>query len=301
MAIPVISEVIGFIQGFFQILPKSLKYLLFLVFIIAALAVLPFIFHMMGVHCDSNKVVQKTSFFDFGGNFDLALMSDEDYYNSSNYIPATQFTIISGDLRLSCAPLIRFDHSSIFGDFYVTCDNNDTLYNNTDCFYALRIHRWKELFFPSTPKCFVCDNIVDVTFYSLSPFDEDAVNGKYCFSDAYPNNASGCGDVENCEMPLGYKFNQATGKFICYDNSICGTNATEITYSIDVKLKSMGAEALYSESDDEGYSNALRFQCDNNLNPQLALYRIPLFDYKIWLGLMVLGALFFFLNKIKRH
>lgn len=283
-------------------MPKSVKYLFFLFFLIITVALVPFVVHMMGIHCNSGKQVQTTSILDFSDNYEISQMSRDDIYNATNYNAKQGFTFMGGDLKLKCAPLVKLDHTStLFGDFYALCDRNDTISENSNCDYALRVVRFNGIF-SKKPKCYVCDDLRDVTFYSLSPFDNDAINGKYCFSEAFPNNSTDCGKTDDCEMPYGYMFDNTTGNFKCFDDTLCGGNASKTIYSVDIKLKSMGAKDYYPPAQNENdYQNAISIICDNNLKPQISLYRIPVLDYKFWILLMVIGAMFFFYVKYLRQ
>lgn len=296
MAIPIIDEILQFISNMFQVMPKSVKYILYLVFLFGLLSLIPFMLHMMGIHCDSQKNIRQTSPVDVYGNYEISKLSKKDLYNVSNFKPVVdaQF-LVFGSTEL-CSHLIKFDHSGFWGDFYSLCDKNDTLANNTGCSYALRIGNKKGLF-SSEPACYTCQDQRNVAFISTNSL----LNDDYCFSNAYPNNESGCPDLELCDIPYGYYFNNQTGNFICNDNNICGANKTVSIYDIDIELNKMGATRLYGNNQNEDdYNNVVKFKCyGKSLAPQLTIIGVPIFDYKLWLLITILGAMFFFYVKYR--
>jgi hypothetical protein len=269
-----------------------------MIFLVATVAFIPFVIHMMGIHCDSEKQVMKTSIFSFGDNYEVSTLTDADLYNTSNFKPVVSVDSFLGSLNTeSCSKLVKFDHDSIFGSWYDYCGKNDTSINNSECHYALRISHFAG-FFSSKPACVQCADIRDVTFIDTTTFN----NGKYCFSDAISNNNSNCPKLDLCDIPYGYKFSNTTGNFVCVDNEICGGGSSTLIYDVDIKLKSMGATRYYATVEsDSSYKSAMKFKCDGNLNPQPTLFQIPFLDYKLWVLLMVIGAMFFFYVKYLRQ
>lgn len=296
MAIPILSEILSFFQNLIQVMPKSVKYIIYLVFLFMFLSLIPFMLHMFGVHCDSQKNIRQTDAFSFYDNFQVSILSKDDLYNISNYKPVISANLFFIGNTESCSNLIKLDHSSFWGDFYEICDRNDTIINNSACSYVLRIGNKKGIF-GSEPDCFQCSDYKTVTFLSTSTM----LNDKYCFSNAYPINKTGCPKIELCDVPTGYYFNNQTGNFVCLDNSICGGNNTKMVYEIDVKLKELGAKRMYGNSDNQNdYKSVIRFKCyGNSLSPQLTVIGVPIFDYQIWLLLTILGAMFYFYVKYK--
>jgi len=287
VAIPIISEIIGFIQGFFQVLPKSLRYIFFLFILIGFAAFIPLFLHIIGIHCDGTKNVMRTSEFDFGNNLKIAFAGDE-LYNSSNYVP--EYTVGFLNLPESCVrKLINLNGTTD----YKLCSSGQS-----GCFYALRATR--AFVWSSSPKCVKCVNFSYLTIVDIVNLVPTSDSTYYCIGDAYTLNKTSCTDT--CDIPIGYMFDGTTGTFKCIETSICGGNNATVTYSVDALLEQANAKRLYSSvANDKDYKSAIKIKCDGNLTPQLTVFGIPIFDYKLWLALIVLGALFFFLNKIKRH
>jgi hypothetical protein len=258
--------------------------------LIGVLAFVPFFMHMMGYHCDSNKNVMKTSILSFADNFEISLISANDLYNISEYT-AKRSTDYS-----DCAVLLKFSyHSTFFGnDYYDVCDENDIITDNPNCTFALKILNKGTLLNANRPRCMICADKRGVNFVG----GINTNNGDYCFSEAYSNNKTFCPDLDFCDVPTGYKFSNTTGKFLCIDDSLCGGDLSDIIYDVDVKLKNIGAKRLYGNTlSDKDYKAVVKLKCDSDLNPQVAFYGIPIFDYKIWLFIFVLGFLIFFYSK----
>ena len=290
MAIPIISDIIQFFQSIMQILPKSVKYLLALAMVLGFLFVIPFFTHLLGYHCDSQRNVMKTSIFDIGTNYDLSQLGADDLYNTSNYRPIVTFTIN----KETCTKLIRFNHSSFAGDFYQYCLSDDV--NDTNCHWALQINNFKG-WFSTEPKCIQCTDQRNIVLQSTSREND----GQYCFSDAYPLNKTDCPKIDLCDIPYGFKFSNDTGNFYCNDYSICGANKTKEIYDVDMLLRSAGAKKVYAPSDSLKYDKAIRIKCDKDLQPQIAVWGIEIFNPIVWVMLYAVAAMFFFLNKIKNH
>jgi hypothetical protein len=245
---------------------------------------------MIGLHCNSEKVMMKTSFFSFSDNYEISTFTSEDLYNTSNFKPIVSAVINNED----CSFAVNLT-SYTGNDIYDPCFS----YNADDCVYILKILNFKG-WFGKTPYCSICDDQRQVYFNALNPFSNNKyiyANGQYCFSVAYANGADNCPRLEQCDIPTGYKFNNLTGNFECFLTSLCGGNSTEIMFDVDMKLNSMGAKPLYSNIDSKDYKNAVGFRCDSNLNPQISVFRIPIFDYRLWLFIYLLGFLIFFYSR----
>lgn len=291
MAIPVISETLSFLQSIIQAMPKSLRYIFFLAFVIGAFALLPFLFHMIGFHCNSDRNIVKTSTFSFIGNAEIALQDPRELFNASSFTPY-ELTGIT-----ECTYYVRY----ISEGLYEVCTDTD---NFTGCVYGLL---YSPKLLGDDPVCinstnFSCVSIVRPSFGSTS-------GNCLSFSDAYRKNDdeiywwqryATCNS--DCTPPPNYAYNATTNTFNCIDLDVCGTANTTIKYKIDVLLEKHDAERFYSQSgSDKDYKNAVKFACDSSFNPQITIFGLPIFDYKIWIALIVLGAMFFWLSHVGRH
>lgn len=107
--------------------------------------------------------------------------------------------------------------------------------------------------------------------------------------------------VGSCSIPKGYVWNATTGTLLCEDDDICGDNATDAYTDLNLKIDEAGGELLYqgNEEDEHSYMRVVGISCDDDYDPQIAFFSIPIFDFRIWVLLYVLAAMFLFLHKIK--
>jgi hypothetical protein len=259
--------------------------------IILFVAVIPFFLHMMGFHCDSQKQVQTTSILNFYDNLRIATADTGEIYNSSKFTPAKVEGIED------CVLYIR----PVSGNLYYTCTDG----NFSGCVYVLLTT--KELF-ADVPVCVNTSNFTNIRIDN--PTGTRMVqDGFFVFGDAYRRPDSEiswfrqtftCND--ECTPPTNYFWNHLDGTYECANPNICGLNNTRVTYTLDQMLKNAGAERLYYETDtDKDYKAAVKISCNGDFQPNITIFRIPIFDYKLWILFFTIGILFFFLNKIKQH
>lgn len=158
-------------------------------------------------------------------------------------------------------------------------------------------------------QCVRCEG--DVNYSIVHGILGMSENEWLCFGDAYrlDEDEMGwfqkmvCNPDSRCMPPLHFYYEYDTGTFDCIDLEYCSQNNSNYTTTavIDEELKSAGAELRYKGETDKSYKKAILFKCSKDLKPQITLFGIPIFDYKIWLFLMIIGGMFIFLNKIKKH
>jgi hypothetical protein len=252
---------------------------------------IPLFLHMVGFHCDSKGNVMSTSVINLVDNIQLARIDPREQFNSSKYTPY-KFAGVS-----DCTISIRY----VDDNLYHTCSDG----NATGCIYALL----------TTQKAFsdeaVCLNATNCSYITLgNPTGTRSESNFYCFTDAYRkdlqdinwfNRYFSC-TLSDCVPPEHYYWESSDGTFTCANLALCGANATKITYTIDNELKDRGAVDYYGDKEDElSYENTVRIKCTERGQPKIFIFKIDIFDYKIWLLLFVLGMLFYFLSHIKNH
>lgn len=289
MGIPVIQEIFDGIRWgidfFLNKAPKPLLYIIFLALILLFGSMIPFMLHIFGVHCDSNAEVLKTSPLMITKNFKIAIIDADELYNSSSYVPDEP------NFATSCRKPSCFVDGEYYWESESECDNQTIIYP----FLTTRL---------LSSRCSICQGGVNSTL--IRGTGGNSQSFYLCFGDAYPIPKEDMNwyqswtcDEDRCSPPVNYYYEYDTGTYDCSNLDVCGLNATETTYQIDEELASAGAELMYPFENRKDYRTFMYFKCDKQLKPQLTLYGIPLFDYKIWLILTVIGILLYILFKIK--
>lgn len=284
-----ILDGIKFVINFFlDKAPKPLLLLFFLLLLLLFGSVISMTMHLSGIHCKTDKKVVKVPLIDVATNvqilFNVMKTRITGQTESIKTVHPYQSYLREGD----CAFILK----NVGGD-YQYCD----IINESGCsFYYI------------TPECFNCTS-VDTGWIR----NEDAwygwnYLGDLCYGDAYRSAEEWSFlkthfDCESlCSIPEHYKFNSQTGYYECIDLDYCGDNATiQPDYLIDNILNDAGYENLYqdSRSDEKSYERLITITCDDNLNPDLTFFGIPLFDYRIWLLIYVLAVMFWFFHVIR--
>lgn len=298
----VISEIQSAIQWviteFLAKLPRPLQFLIFLFFVLILGFLISLFLHLVGVHCTSDNVPVRMSITDIGGNYNI-LTAKKDVLQGDNLSICDVHPEKCGGNIITSATKLGWDcfyfARPLPDGNYEGC--NDTLYSS-DCRYFYR-----------EGNCFNCT----VGNICLDPdgctsllgvsFDRQRVN--VCLSDAraLPTLSLSCrlNGVGSCSIPYGYVWNFTTGAFDCEDTDLCGFNSTEAYAQVDQLLKEADAKNIYEDEEEYSYTRLISITCDDDLDPQLAFFGIPLFDYRIWVLLMVLTVMFWFLTVVKRN
>ena len=286
-----IREVLQWLlDQFMDKVPRPVKIIIFLLFILLLGSLISLFLQMIGIHCSSQNIPQAIDPFKVATNFNI-IFASKDIIKGDNISvcdihpekcgsnPATSPTKLGWDCFYFAKPLANGN--------YQPC--NDTNYSSS-CRYFYREGR-----------CFNCTEAE----ICLDPNGGFWCNRRnVCFGDARPledglSLACKWRGVGSCDIPKGYVWNSTVGAFFCEDDTICGDNATDAATQVDFLLKRAGAVDLYDDKNTNSYKHIVGITCDSNLNPQLAFFGIPLFNFKIWVLLMVVVVMFLFLSKIR--
>lgn len=127
---------------------------------------------------------------------------------------------------------------------------------------------------------------------------------KVCEGDVYPYPDKGwfktwiCESQGlGCDVPENFFFNQSSGYLQLTDPNL--ENVTTASDMWNDKLVNNGGRELYlsTDTDTKAYDKAFRLTCED-LSPTLKFYGIPMFDFRIWLFLIVIGVFIAVLLKI---
>jgi len=301
MGIPILSDILDGVKWLidfaFNKAPRPVQIGMFLVILLLFGSIIPFMFHLFGVHCNHDADVVKTNTLSFITNLKIAFIEKEEGYNSEEFQPDTIALLpydIGGE---SCVKPICHDTD----EFWFWQSSSDC--NNQTIIHPFLTKHW------DWQKCVVCNGSEN---YSIVQSATTIITDRewLCFGNAYRIDDDDmsflqkalCDPQSRCIPPRNYYYNYNTGKYTCLEPDICGANVSigNQSYLIDEELKDAGGERLYKD-DIKSYDKAFFFKCDKNLNPQLTFFGVPFLDYKLWLFLVVIAVMFIFLNKIKRH
>lgn len=300
MGIPVVSEIFdGFrwiVSEFFSKIPRPLQLIIFLLFLVLFGFVLSFSLHLFGIHCNSAKEPMKVDFREISTNLRIIGYTADPFLTGDNLSLVDAHPDLEGETD-QCFRYAKKIDETLGGETWESCINSS---NTTGCSF---------LWLPRA-ECFNCSTVRSICL------DPDLGGGigaflcnhqDRCTGDVYGNidlegfNFRCFGDPGDCSIPSGYTWNSSTGRLNCVNQDICGVNGTRQITKLDDKLKSVNAELLYNPNIDQGsYHRFVSVGCTNALNPELKLFGlIPLFNYQIWLIVMVIAALFMFMYKLR--
>lgn len=292
MGIPIISEIwdgIRWIIDFFvSKVPAPIKFLIFLLFLLIFGSLISLFLHLSGVHCNSDKDVVKVSITDIGTNIAIMFEDSKRIFTESNL----SICDVHPD-RCGSEHDCYFFARELDNGLFVECNITNS---SSDCGYYLKdgqCHNCteQEICFQESMNWIFCGDWHSVCVDNAYPSD---------YSTAY-DTFMGCGSA--CFVPEHYIWNFTSGQYECKDLDYCGVGATkEQTSIIDEKLLRAGAELIYPSGEaGRDYKGVVYLKCNADFNPRLTFFGIDLFDYKIWLFLVIIYILVILLFKLNRQ
>jgi len=287
MTIPIIGEIWDGIRWIIDTImdkvPAPIKFFFFLFFILIFGTLISSFIHLTGIHCNSDSVVMKMSPLSFIENSYMIFIDINQLNNKTAYIPDTlsPFDTCVWDL-------CNVDNKNYLG-------SSDTCINETKTYY---LQSTLDMFM-----CVVCEKeaIYVENYDRLSNVCIGNVT-KIPYLEMGWWQKSYCDEIGNCMPPPSFEFDSTTGLFTCSDESICGDNISgfEPVYEIDERLDMYGAVPFYPNNiADIDYRRAVSIDCDKEARPVLKFFKIELFNYKIWLLIMILYILIVVMFKLK--
>ena len=269
--------------------PKPLLLLLFLLFLIAFSSIFSFLLNTTGNFCDTAGNEYRTGTFSLITNFQLITsMPSNEELNSEQLSTKEEWT--ESTLQ-ECSSL------------YWGKKNNWTYVSSGTEYNLPRGYYFQD------DGCIICNDSVT----ALSP-EGTLFKTNICLDRIiYPKERDDMSFIEKifcgkflgrCDIPEGYYYDNSINKFIC-DDPLC-KNEDNTTNSLgeiwNLKLREEGATINPpSEYGDRDYRNAINVECDpNDVKPNLRFFGVEVFDYKLWVMLMILSSLIWLVFKIKK-
>lgn len=285
----ILDEIRWLIDSFLDKTPRPIQILIFLLMLVGLVSLIPFFLHLIGFHCNTDAEVIKTTPLSFITNLRIAYIGADDYINTSSYIPQPSSIVVS------CRKPVCYVNGSYYYESTSYCDGQTII-------YPLLTTRatWSQ--------CSICDGEVNYTgIRSIGGFVSESFY--LCHGDAYHINQSDrnwyqswvCDEGEDCTVPKYYKYEYDTGTFDCIYLEICGLNNTQIISEMDSLLDQAEGELFYPDISEKDYRKAVSIKCDRKFEPQITFFGLPIFDYKVWLLLIVIYVMFMFLSNIVKH
>lgn len=280
-----LDDIRGLINDFFDKTPRIVQLLMGLLLVAIVGILITFSLQLFGFHCNSDKVVMKISTINFPANLGMIFLdkTDEPLPNSLTQCEAetlvSKFMITcSQESTDICIKHIR----QVDGDLWESCNMTNP---PIDCIYGLRSIRAT----CNTTSIYL-DSRSWTNRFTLCLNDANQVNLSW-WETGYPD----------CAFPTHYYFSSTTGKYECLDMDYCGTNATAKPKTIlDDKLASYGAVPYYQSTNENDINSAVLLTCNNDYTAQVTVYGIPIFDYQIWILMMVIVGLAKLLINLKQ-
>lgn len=309
MGVPILDEIVSsfrwLIDFFMSKTPAPIKFVVFLLFLIVFSAFFSVILHFVGIHCDSEGNVQKTPMTSLFTNYNIMTAGNEEF-NSSAYFPEEKqaginLDVIGTTTKADCLYEVCMAENKTIED------KEFLFYPNPDCvtepFYLF--DRGGGDFFGANVGCSACDDYISsATIGVRNIWDSNTYNDynfNFCYGDAYKIEDYNwwqdlhCRDWWSCNIPENYYWENETGLFTCLNDDVCGENVTENTEritNVDFALLQAGATPFYEgQVSDRSYKKFVGVTCDTDYNPHLTIAGIKIFDYKIWLMIMVIYVL----------
>jgi len=269
------------LRSFFEILPKPIKFLLYLLLLLLIGAFLQASLQVFGIYCDSanNPVHLGLNVFS-----NIGLMDE---------VPPPELigkeVIDTANLQRGVAECtICFEA----GEVTIIHEEFTELTTTRTCFYK-------------DAGCVTCAETIDLdpTGFTLTGNLKN-----YCLGDAFRKEQEDksllskwlCGAeyFGRCEPPEHYYYDSAVDLYVCADETCAGITAGQIW---DEKLINKGATYLYPEGTTTGtsYTKFIGVTCQD-IKPVVGIYGIPIFDYKLWIFLMLIFLLFFIFKHVKQ-
>jgi hypothetical protein len=281
-SIPIISDIIEgvkwLITFFTEKVPKPITVLIFLLFVFVISLLMGIMLHVVGIHCNTDNEPMKTDTMAFYQNINV-------YYASQDTLNAQTYTFEQLFENKDKSDIVFYGKLNTTNGFYEDCGEN----YSTGCSYYL-LHG----------ACYNCtygDVCVSKTLWFCGEYVQICKTDAYAWAGGAGEalSAAGCSSHLYARIPAHYLWNITSGRYECFEPAFCGPNPTKAANSqLDDLLESMSATLYYENTSDRDVTRMVGITC-SNAQPQLAFFKIPLFDYRIWVIIILIYVMFMFL------
>jgi hypothetical protein len=269
------------ISTIFHTLPKPILFIIFLAILLLIGQLLTYIFNFAGIYCNSADVPVSVGFNLLTTTELIGVVPDATEINTDD-VPLTKIIGVSGEKGTSCSVYLTSG--------YYTLENGTTT-NFTN--------QW---FYDGT----YCTNCIVAKIYNSSGnnkiiYPNVVLEDGLCLGNVYrmPDNEKGwwkkwgCNSdgTSSCEPPIHYRYDYITNTYVCEDFNGC--SQITVGQKWDDTLKSKGAQVLYGDLNETikpEYTGMIGIKCVD-MRPRLSIWHIDIFDYRLWIVLMLIMIL----------
>lgn len=294
----IFSGIGDIIKTAFDLIPRPVKFLMFLLLLLIIGQVIQYSLHLFGIFCNSANQPVQTHDGLFANMGLLGKIPDSRNFNlSGQNTEEIAYTTIAQEVT-KCSRNIR----------YATIESPNGSTRN--------ITSTAEWFYDGST-CTDC-NKVFITEYDPS-FSMVSVSTKqWCEGFVFPLNHSKnlwqklvCWMA--CEPPTGYYYDDTSNIYVCIDEATCKKESQTLGEEWDTLLLNNGATLLYPEGNCQEIKDIetrTSFNCEGSevstgvvcqdYQPKISVFSIPIFDFTIWILLTLVFLLYWIYANIKK-
>lgn len=289
MGFPIIDEVWAgirwLIDFFMNKTPKVVQIMFFLLFLLFFGNLINFMLQIGGVHCYSDKTPAKVGVFEVGTNVKLLRETNPDrVFTGNNMTICEAHPSKCGEERTCYYYMYELPTGA-----YGLCNETNS---SSNCKYYLNDGSCHNCTHKET--C-IQENAIWIfcgTYYDI------CTGNAYYGGQQITDYLTKC--AVTCDVPKNYVWNYTTGVYECLNLTLCGTGVVPENTAVDEILDKAGAVHLYDEETPE-FSGLVKVSCNDYLNPRLTFFNVDVFNYKVWVVLLILYSMFMFLTLIRKN
>ena len=275
------------IKAAFDTIPKPIKFLFFLLILLFIGSLIHYSLSFFGIFCDSVDNPVNVG-FNIIQNINLL---DDIPQDNPNLVDLSSVLFVSGKKATDCS--IRLTSGEIFYEeenITESITSPEWFYDGTFCTECeeVEIYDW-------TPQSILVDIRPDT---GICRGDVYRVENKGWWKKFWCDTLK----IEYCQPPQHFYYDSSSNKYVCKSGDDCGILVEQDSAQFwDERLNEVGAIYLYPEGyiTRTSYEKLVGVAC-TDFKPNITVYGIPIFDYKIWIMLMLAGILVWVLINIKK-
>lgn len=272
------DSIVGIIQTLTNIIPKPVLFIIFIFLLVAVGSALSLLFNVFGIYCNSADLPVQLGAGITSGISLIGQVPDPTLLSSESInLEEGGYTILSDQVtecstRVPSGTIIFKDKTTI--NFTTPTDFYDGQF---------------------------CTECEEVEVYTELTGRVGGFTKKWCYGDVTRDEEKNlvqralCGGTA-CEPPQHYYYDQSQNLYQCADLTCMGITQGQ---KWDELLKSKGATLMYNTIDETNPSSErfVGITC-NELSPRLAVYGIDIFNFSMWMMIMVIILLLWMIKTI---